>query len=330
MCRGMSAFNIVLLVVCLLGAVPVQAESFNFQNIRLTDNDEPLSVDRIRIHSVTRLYTTTKNDLPMVELSGLAWNEDAGQLYAVSDHGTLFVFRPQITNHRVASISLEDAFPLRSKSGDKLEYPWSDSEGLSLVNGNNGRQGDEELLISFENKPRLQWHALDGAFLRKQDMPKWMRKRKTYYKRGKALESVTIHPARGIITAPEYPLDDADWNRFSFYFTDGKAFTVPRDNQEDMAVCGMEVMPDGSLLVLQRHHSLLAPTWVTRLERLKFAEDGSVSSERMANFVIGESTFPVDNYEGLAHHEGNFYFMISDDNEHFMQQTLLVYFEVLD
>jgi hypothetical protein len=37
----------------------------------------------------------------------------------------------------------------------------------------------------------------------------------------------------------------------------------------------------------------------------------------------------MDNFEGLAHHEGNRYFMISDDGRNPLQRTILMYFEIL-
>jgi hypothetical protein len=38
----------------------------------------------------------------------------------------------------------------------------------------------------------------------------------------------------------------------------------------------------------------------------------------------------VDNFEGLSRHRGNHFFMVSDDNDLFVQQTLLLYFELLE
>jgi len=38
----------------------------------------------------------------------------------------------------------------------------------------------------------------------------------------------------------------------------------------------------------------------------------------------------LDNFEGLTRHHGNRFFMVSDDNDVFVQRTLLVYFELLD
>jgi hypothetical protein len=36
----------------------------------------------------------------------------------------------------------------------------------------------------------------------------------------------------------------------------------------------------------------------------------------------------VDNFEGLSHHQGLKFFMVSDDNFKALQKTLLVYFEL--
>jgi hypothetical protein len=209
-------------------------------------------------------------------------------------------------------------------------YPWSDSEGLYLRNGANGVAGDDELLVSFENRPRLQWHRPEGGFIRSESMPGWMTDPASYHRRGMALESVTIHPDYGVITAPEYPMSEADWNQLTLYRTNGEVLYTDRDNDRDFALCAIEVMPDGRLLTLQRRHSFLAPTWTTRLEILTPQEGNQMARSLLAETAIGSSLLPVDNYEGLAHHKNTRYFMVSDDNDHFIQQTLLVYFEIID
>ncbi len=38
----------------------------------------------------------------------------------------------------------------------------------------------------------------------------------------------------------------------------------------------------------------------------------------------------IDNFEGLARHRGNRFFLVSDDNDLFLQRSLLMYFELLD
>lgn len=303
--------------------------ALDFEELETANEDgSPLVIDKVKILSVIHLFGTSKNSQDMVELSGLAWSEDENILYAVSDHGALFHFRPIFENQLISDIQLVNAYSLKDESGVYLSYPWSDSEGLHLKNGDNGKSGDDELLVSFELKPRLQWHRPDGGFISRQALPGWLEDKANYYKRTKALESVTIHPEYGVITIPEYPMEDADWQLLTLYQASGGELTVARDAQLDMAVCAIEVMPDGGLLILKRKHSLVPPVWVTRLEKLSPAENGKLTREVLATINVG-GRMPVDNYEGLTRHKGNRYFMVSDNNEHFMQQTLLVYFELL-
>ena len=294
----------------------------------LAEDGSPITIGKLKILSVYRLFPTTIDDQEMVELSGLAWSRDDNILYALNDHGAIFHFRPEFNKQGLADIHLLAAYALHDVSNKPLGFPWSDSEGLYLENGDNGQPGDDELLISFELKPRLQWHRPDGRYIKKEPLPEWMGQRSSYHSWSKALESVAIHPEHGVLTAPEYPMEGTDWSTITLYGANGNKYSAPSDVASKMAICAIEVMPDGDLLVLQRRHRLLAPTWTTALVRLSLQGDNRMVPESLAEMQVG-GLVPMDNYEGLTRHTGNRYFMISDDNESFMQQTLLVYFEVL-
>src|SRR5512143_619940 len=58
----------------------------------------------IRLLGVLRLPQVAVNGLPLHELSGLAWDEDAGLLYAVSDKGLLFHLRPVFSDDRLSDV----------------------------------------------------------------------------------------------------------------------------------------------------------------------------------------------------------------------------------
>ena len=40
--------------------------------------------------------------------------------------------------------------------------------------------------------------------------------------------------------------------------------------------------------------------------------------------------YQIDNFEGLTRHKGNRFFMVSDNNDLFVQRTLLLYFEIVE
>lgn len=302
--------------------------ALNYKALEVTGDGKPLIVDNIRILSVHNLSTTAMDGLDMVELSGLAWSEDEQTLYAISDHGSLFQFGISFAGDKVSEIDLRQAHALQDRNGAALIYPYSDSEGLHILKADNGRPGDEELLVSFENKPRLQWHRPNGDFLRHELLPGYLLKRASYRKRNKALEAVTIHNSLGVLVVPELPLVRANQDKVMLYGPGYRRYEIPRDMRQDFSVCAVESMDDGSLILLLRRHRVFSPTWEIELQRI-IPDTGSVFNiATLANFKSG-GRMPVDNYEGLTHHKGNRFFMVSDNNAFFMQRTLLVYFEVI-
>ncbi len=307
-----------------------EAQALDYEVIDVVDeNGQAIEIGKIRFMSAHHLFTTEMNDQEMVELSGLAWSEDEQRLYAISDHGSIFHFDLTFTEKAISGIRLANAYALKDVAGDDLSYPYSDSEGLHIVNANNGIPGDEELLVSFENKPRLQWHKPDGTFLKRGKLPSYLEKHASYYRRTKALESVTIHPDHGVLTVPEKPLEDAEWDEVVLYAADGGQFSLPRDSYRDASVCAIEILDDGQVLLLKRKHRLLAPTWEIELQRASIKQNEKGKIEPLMNIKVGDAV-PVDNYEGLTRHKGNRFLMISDNNEHFMQRTVLVYFELIN
>ena len=317
-----------ILLLALVG-LHAHVHALDYEQVDIVGEDgEPAIIDGIKVLSVHHLFTTTVNGQDMVELSGLAWSRDENTLYAVSDHGALFHFRPVFNDDKLVEIKMLGAYPLLDKAGKPLGFPNSDSEGLHVRNASNGIAGDDELLISFELRPRLQWHRPDGGFIRKEPLTEYLEDNSSYHRRHMGLEAVTIHPQHGVLTTPEYPMETADWSLLTLYRPDGTSFTVQGDANDKMAVCAIEQIPGGDLLVLQRRYQWMAPTWTTSLLRISFTDSDQMQRTDLATMMVGNRV-PVDNYEGLAHHEGNRYFMISDNNENFTQQTLLMYFELL-
>ena len=93
----------------------------------------------------------------------------------------------------------------------------------------------------------------------------------------------------------------------------------------------LECLPDGDVLVLEREFTPAFLRLVITLRRVQLpagaAADSRLKSETLA--VLDSSQgWRRENFEGLARHRGNRFFMISDDNDTLFQRTLLVYFEI--
>ena len=295
----------------------------------VTNGDEFMGV---RLLGTLILPTDPIYGLPLVELSALAWDEDQGVLYILSDHGNLFHFRPHFRNGLLVDLEPLAAYPLRDPEGRPYRGKLADSEGMAIRNADNGRQGDSELVISFERRPRILRFDPRGGFLGREPLAAELRERSAYRSGNKALEAVAIHPRWGVLTAPEWPLVGEGLDAYPLFDAQGLRWRLPRFPKPNSGLVAMEVLPDGGLLTLERSFvSLWQPLYIVlgRTEPLTDGPPGRrLQSCEVAVFDTGKGWF-MDNFEGLAHHRGKRYFMVSDDNQRGIQLSLLVYFQLI-
>lgn len=287
-------------------------------------------LDRMRVLGVLELPSRTINRLRFAELSGLAWDEDDGVLYALSDKGKLFGLRPVIRNGRLVDVTLVSAAPLIDPLTRKpVRWHRADSEGLDILHGRNGRHGDAELLISFEREPRIARYRPDGRFVADVPLPDNLRDVQRYQGGNKMLEAVCMHPREGVLTAPEEPLDN-ETDAARLYRMDGRSWRFP---PSEGGIVGLECLPDGDVLVLEREFEAIGLHRRVTLRRLHLAAhtppDSLLRTETLA-VLDSDHGLSIDNFEGLARRDERHYFMVSDNNDVFLQRTLLVYFEIAD
>ena len=86
------------------------------------------------------------------------------------------------------------------------------------------------------------------------------------------------------------------------------------------------------MLILERDFGrLLGRAVALRIATL--LSDGTAESVATVATVALMDTaqgYQIDNFEGLARHKGNRFFMVSDNNDLFVQRTLLLYFEIVE
>ncbi len=283
----------------------------------------------IRLLGALRLGTATVDGRAAVELSGLAWDQDEGLLYAVSDDGFLAHLRPRFDRDgHLAGADLVATFPLQGPEGRPLAREEQDSEGLAIRNGDNGLRGDTVLAVSYEVRPRIWLHRPDGGYLEALDLPAPLRDAGNYTGRNAALESLAWSPRLGWITAPQIRLKGTPPEEFRIYDLKGNYWSYPPLDPEHSDQVGMARLGGGQVLLLERVYKSIFQPVIFALRRLR-PEAGSHSAHvsEVFRFSTAEG-WRLDNFEGLAHHRGRRYFMVSDDNQSMVQKTLLVYFEL--
>lgn len=285
---------------------------------------------QIKLLGGLKIKAKKVNGLKVTELSDLAWDEDEQLLYAISDEGLLYHLRISIKDNKLDSAEIIFATRIKGDNGRALRGKYSDSEGLAIRKGNNGIKGDSQLIISFENKPRIAYYDSAGNFVKKVKIPRIIKKKKYYRSKNKALESVTYHPKYGILTAAEYPLKKYPKDYQSIYASNGKIWHFPASQATNSAITGLEVLANGDILVLERaYQNPIIPIKIN-LRRIKLNQCNKKKEckiENIANFN-GADGWLLDNFEGITHFQGNKYFMVSDDNNNPLQKTILVLFEI--
>jgi len=286
--------------------------------------------ENIKLLGALRLATVTVDDQTLGGLSGLAWDEDAGLLYALADNARLFHFRPVFSAGLLTAVQVVAAHRLRDRKHRPLAVPWADAEGLAIANGANGVSSDTYLAVSFERKPRVVWYTPTGQRLEEEILPKAFQDITRYAEPNKALEALALHPRWGLITAPEMAMRDTSARQvpIAALGNQSRSWFYPLAAAPNSALVGMDVLPDGDLLTLER--AFVAPSLplIISLRRTQLKSTEPLTVIDVAVFDNSQGWI-LDNFEGLTRHRKQRFFMISDDNRRASQQTLLVYFAVL-
>ncbi len=289
-------------------------------------------IDHIRILGLLELPSFQVNGLRFAEFSDLAWDDDDGTLYAVSDQGGLFGLKPVFTKNYLTDVKLLTAVALREPgSGKPVRWTRTDAEGMDILKGRNGRKHDAELVISFEREPRILRYDTDGNARSPYPLPPPLNNVRNFHGANKALEAVCHDPDLGILTAPEFPLHPERAGHTRIFDVTGKSWYYPADNNN--GIVSMKCIGHGQVLILERDYiSALAHTTIT-LKKVSLPATLAPGSTLRPETLVrldDANGLSLDNFEGLTHHRGHRYFMVSDNNDVFVQRSLLLYFEIID
>jgi hypothetical protein len=303
------------------------------RQVTLSQNMKPGDrTGRLRFLGMLELSEATHSSLRLSQLSGLAWDEDDGILYALSDKGSLFHLQPLFDGDILTGVKLLRALPLRELGSDKPLRGWRiDAEGLDIVNGRNGRRNDAELIIGMERVPQIMRFRPDGYAIDQHALPAPIDKAGSFRDPNKMLEAVCMDSALGVLTMPEAPLKNEREGYSRIFSVAGPSWLYPSAPGD--RITAMECLGRGQVIVLQQNYQTPFSQVVVMLRRVQLAPGNSPAQPLKPETVVtldSNKGFQIDNFEGLTRHQGNRFFMVSDNNDLFVQRTLLMYFELLD
>jgi hypothetical protein len=302
------------------------------RQVTLSQNLKPGDrAGRLRFLGMLELPEVTRDSRRLSQLSGLAWDDDDGILYALSDKGTLFHLQPLFEGDILTGIKLLRALPLRELGSDKPLRGWRiDAEGLDIVNGRNGRRNDTELIIGKEGDPRIMRFRPDGYAIGQHVLPAPIDKRGSFSGPNKMLEAVCADSTIGVLAMPEVPLKDEREGYNRIFSVTGSSWLYPLAPGD--RITAMECLGKGEVMVLQQNYQTPFSQVIVMLKRVQLTPGSPTQPLKPETVVTLDSNkgFQLDNFEGLTRHRGNRFFMVSDNNDLFVQRTLLMYFELSD
>lgn len=318
---GLSLLLFVTLV-CLIPSALLAAERFarpfNFAPTAGTPQAEAAEV-----RGALELTATGRDAVH--GLSGLVWCR--GVLHAVSDQGELLDIAPEMRSGTLAGARLLARRPLKDETGAPLRGRARDAEGLALA-----RCGPQpEFFVSFEQRPRLARFDAAGNLMAPVPIPALYARRLSVVPANSGLEALTVHPSFGIVAGLEYPAQGLPAQILAF--EQDVTWRYPTVAHKG-ALVGLETLPDGRLLALERRFlspwkPLIISVQVLDLPtpRRNSAADITPVAQRLVRFSSTEG-WPVDNFEALALDADGGLFLLSDDNANPRQKTLLVYLKL--
>lgn len=263
------------------------------------------AVDFRLLHTLP-LPSQPVDGLQMQELSGLAYDADEQLLYAVSDRGTLFHLRIVINGERIEQLLPLRAYTLHDPHDPARKF---NAEGLAAIDAANGVRGDTRLAVALENGPALVRITPQGELLGEVELPPALRDRARFQSKNKRLESVALHPRHGLVTAPEAPLAGEPESRHTLYATDGATWSFDA-LQPGSDLKGIETLPDGQLLVLERFGGSRDRAAVLR--RIDPAACGGARACRGGDAPAAQASVAAGNFEGMTRLADGRLLLVSD------------------
>lgn len=251
--------------------------------------------------------------------SGAVMTKDKKKIILITDRGRLLTARPMWKGHQITCLKGGIMRTLRDTQSRPLTGHSADAEGLSFTDN------EDTVLISFERKHRIIEYDLKKQRLTPRRDFKKFRDQKLGF--NTSYEATRYLHGNKIIGFPEEDLKDDDILRG--YILDVRKNTLKTLflKYRNYMITDLAVLNNGDILTLERTFNFLSGMLI-QMRHIKY--DDFISGAMPAD---GEVVFKMTTSEGSDNFEavivshskdGNFIYLVSDDNFLSLQQTLIL------
>jgi hypothetical protein len=312
------------LISCTTRSAAPLAEPSRLVQLTAIDLD-PNNPERKEFGRLTLLsaYELRSSDPRLGGLSGLTIGID-GRLYSVSDAGYWVSAQMLVdSDGRLLDLTEWAIEPILSTIGAPVRNPLHDAEGLA-------RTPDGSFIIAFENVHRIWRYPPPPITFHSLPIPVPVPPEVAKAPRNGGLEGLTILPDGRLLALTE-ELRNPDGSFKGWLMEGGRFLEVSYLPSEEFRVTDCAALNNGDVIVLERRYvplvSLSARLTLVRGQHIQ--PGAKLVGEELLQL---EYPLDVDNFEGVAVQEdpikGTVIYIVSDDNYHPLQRTLLLQFRL--
>ncbi|NVO54174.1 esterase-like activity of phytase family protein [Rhodobacteraceae bacterium B1Z28] len=269
------------------------------------------------------------DDIKFSEASGASYDHDDHLLRIVSDRTRLFSFSLSVADGKFDAIEPVSAVKLRDADGTQMRRIDFNTEGLAMHNADNGITGDASIIVVSESGPSIAQFTLDGQLISYISVPSALRDPELQRSAKDGLESFAQHPVFGMLTAPEEPLRTEPRQTHTIYGAAGKLFSFDVSEVGSTSIKGLEVLPDGRIVILENLKSKDKAVLTPILRLLDpVGCDADLCPTRWAAVPI--PGVPDAKFEGVADIGNGMLVIVSDDKIDGMHRTVFGLVELWD
>ena len=314
--------------------VPEKIREIDLKSISIPLNHKNISENKAGALTYLGGVQLFSNSASFGGISGFVISPDGDRILGVSDRGFWFLANVMYDKGHLVGLQNGEMSPLSDEKGRQYRGKESDAEAVTLVDSGG-------LVVSFENDHRFRYYQasstlnFDSVLKSNAQVISFAPDLSPVLEglpKNLGIEALTTLTDGRMLAISEAALENSN-NGMARAWIIGRGAVLPLTYElmDLYRPTDMATLPDGDVLVLERHFSL-ARGMASRLRRIKAADIREGTELKGEVIACMEFPYNIDNMEALAVRQNEagetIVYMMSDNNFNPLQRNLLMMFRL--